>query len=101
MPEKEDIAAARRDERVMRALKILDRVDSPYWGGDVDVSGVKIKLGGADGMESLVIVTGRNGDGLPVVAFHSALGGLDALAGALNRLANGGLKWKEDEYAKP
>lgn len=48
--------------------------------------------------EWLGIITAQSENG-GVVAFHSGDGFVSTVEGLLNRLNNGSLKWKEDEYA--
>lgn len=54
--------------------------------------------GGATG-EWLAVITAV-GEGGAVVAFHSGEGLTQVIEGTMNRLNNGSLKWKADEYAK-
>lgn len=89
------------DDNLMRlgmALMELDRCVSSHWSGQVELTGVKLRLGDAASLETLVILTGLGGDGTPIVAFHGGVPPSEALAGAMRRLLSGNLKWKEDEY---
>jgi len=99
MARKEDEGSRYSDERFGIMAASLDRMVSRHWSGEVDVTGLKLKLGNDTVVETLVILTGVWGDGTPVVAFHSAAPVSEAIAGAMRRLMNGTLKWKEDEYA--
>lgn len=76
----------------------MERVTSVRWTGQVELIGIKLKLAASDEMETLVVCTGQDTDGTPVVGFHSAIGPLEALGGAMRRVASGNMKWKADEY---
>jgi len=55
-----------------------------------------------DGDEPLLlIVKAYNADGAPLVAFHAGRNVLDILAGAMRRMRNGTIKWRNDDYANP
>jgi hypothetical protein len=91
------------DQQIQRlglALGLLDHICSAGWTGEVELLNIKVRLGSPGGEETLVIVTGTWGDGTPVVAFHAAQSPSDAVAGCLNRIRNGTMKWREDQYAK-
>jgi hypothetical protein len=81
-----------------QSLNYAYRIQSPQWRGDVTLVGVKLKLPEDGAGEVLVVLTGVDQEGAPVVAFHSAVGMLEALAGALRRMGTGSLKWRIDEY---
>jgi len=49
--------------------------------------------------EWLVVITASTENG-QIVAFHGGTSMIEAFTSALNRLVNGSLKWKEDEYAR-
>lgn len=80
-------------------LSQWDYVCFGHWRGEVDVTGLSIRVPEERMAETLVVVRGIAGDGTPVVAFHSAVGVATAIAGAAVRVAQGTVKWKEDEYA--
>ncbi len=84
--------------RYGRSLETLDRMSFHAYTGEVEIHSVRVRLGILDQLESLCVVIGTNADGLPVVGFNSALSPGEALMGALNRIENGQMKWKEDEY---
>jgi hypothetical protein len=80
-------------------LSNLDRIAGNYWTGELELTGLKIRLGVVDHFDTMVVVTAQGGDGGPIVAFNSANLPSEAVAGAINRFLNGSLKWKVDEYA--
>lgn len=85
-------------ERAGRALAQLDRMCSAYWPGEVLISTVKLRLGETDNTETLVVVCGELSDGTPVVGFSTALVPSEALVGAINRVVNGNMNWRQDDY---
>lgn len=96
-----DPAARKRDkleDRSTLAVKIMDRVAQgvPYAG--ITVETIKFKLPGDSMSEGLVIVTGVDHEGTPVVAFHKAVSFPEMFVGMVARLENGSLKWRVDEY---
>jgi len=85
-------------QRVGYDVMQLDRISARSWSGAVDVQSVKIRLGLGSEIETLVIFTGIDEDGTPVVAFHGGAPASEALIGGLRRLVNGSLRWKIDGY---
>lgn len=85
-------------ERAGKALAQLDRMCSTYWPGEFQIGSIKVRLGETDNTETLVIVCGELSDGTPVVGFSSALVPSEALVGAINRVVNGSMKWRDDDY---
>ncbi len=66
--------------------------------GRIPVRGITLRLGYTWGSDTLITVKGWDDDGGPAVAFHSADTASSALRGAINRLLNGQLDWKYDEF---
>lgn len=97
---KAEAAETARNERVATALSLLDRMCSTRWGGEYELQTIKLRLGTTDEIETLCIVEGLGPDGSPVVAFNGAQTPSEALIGALNRIKNGQMKWRADEYRK-
>jgi nickel-dependent lactate racemase len=83
--------AMRKVNTLARSWDIFER----QLDRDILVQFVNIKLATYEGGEHLVILKGVSGT-TKVVAFHSAEDLLDALAGALARIENDTLKWRED-----
>lgn len=65
----------------------------------VDITGLSIRGPRVRGDEFLMVVRGVDHEGLPLVAFHSAMSLGEVLRGGEARIANGTLKWKPDEFA--
>ena len=86
--------------KIGSSLSRLDHIDSSGWRGNVELRGLSLRVPQQVGGEWLVVIRGLDHEGGPVVAFHSALGGAEALAGAVERMSNGSLKWKPDDYAR-
>ena len=93
-----DAAWDRRKAKAGSAVMNLDRLTHPSWSGEIEIVSFRLRLGQPGHEENLVVVQGVNGSGEPVVAFHSADEASDALVGAINRVLNGQLRWKADEY---
>lgn len=66
----------------------------------VDVTGFSVKAPVGSGGDFLITVRGFDEEGAPVVGFHGSVDLLDAICGAQNRVQNGTMKWKPDEWAK-
>lgn len=75
-----------------RALERLDEEDFAI----ISIT-VNTVYGGRD--DYMVVVRARAGD-KRVVAFHSAATYWEAIKGAADRIVNGTLKFKEDQYAR-
>ena len=85
----------RRGQRLQLLLMLLET-----WMNGEDLQGMAIERitvrSGADrGGEVLVIVKARM-EGQPWVGFHSAQSPEEAIRGALERIRNNDLKWRED-----
>jgi len=79
-------------------LTRFEHICSRHWRGEVEVLGFSVRPPKENSAERLVIVRGVEGQGTPVVAFHSAIGLGEAVAGASGRIANGHIEWKLDSY---
>ena len=66
---------------------------------DIKVTRFVIKAPPAPGQEYFVIVSALVG-GEPCVGFGSGLDVTSALVSTTNRITNGSMKWRPDEYAK-
>lgn len=80
-----------------RALANIGRALEGHRSLSVDVVGLSIRGPQTTGGEHLVVIRGLDGEGVPVVSFHSAFTVTDAIRGVEDRLANGSLKWRVDE----
>lgn len=94
---------ARQRRNAQRLQLLLWQLD--VWMQDEDpqgmwISHITLKSGRTRGGEHLVIVKAQF-EGVPYVGFHSAEEAESALRGALDRLRNNTLKWKQDEPYTP
>lgn len=71
---------------------------SGYRSLAVDVLAFSVRGPQAQGGDFLITVRGVDADGAPVVAFHGSPDLGEALRGLQNRLLNGSLRWRPDEY---
>lgn len=76
----------------------LEHIDSSSWRGEIEFRGLTLRPPQVQSGEWLCVMKGFDHEGGAVVAFHSARTGAEALAGAINRMANGKLTWKEDQF---
>lgn len=86
------------ERRYARALFQIERMTSQHYTGEIELEGVRMKLGLDGKIETLVVYTGVDSEGKPVVGFHSGFHAGEALAAGLKRIENGQMKWREDEY---
>jgi len=84
--------------RTARALMELDRLCSGHAPGEVELRGIKLRLGETDRAETLVVVTAWDDAGAPIVGFGNGMAPSEALVSTINRVVNGQIKWKEDSY---
>lgn len=91
-------AFAEQQYKVGLGVTLFEHFVSTSWRGEVNLTGFSVRTPAAEGGEWLVVLRGTDHEGGPVVAFHSALGIGEALAGASGRMQNGTLKWKPDQY---
>jgi len=82
------------------ALVELDRLCSGHAAGMPEIVALKMKIGTTDQMRTLVIVSALDEEGGPMVAFHDGMSPSEALVGAVNRILNHDIKWKEDQYGR-
>jgi hypothetical protein len=95
------VKAERAAEELLHSIKdilLWDRVMSDRWSGEIEVHDVRVKVR-EDGQDPyLVVVKGCDGEGTPVICFHSGGSVTGALASAARRLRAGNMKWKVDEW---
>lgn len=89
---------ARRIRKLEHAAAVSDRLEMGTDAYGLFLTGIKLRYPRQAYGETLVVLTAVL-DNTPVVAFHRAENAFDALSGALSRLHNDELKWKEDELA--
>lgn len=66
----------------------------------VDVVGLSVRGPQGPGGDFLITVRGLDEDGQAVVAFHGASDLAECLRGLSNRLLNGSLKWRSDQFGR-
>lgn len=99
MPDRYDL----EDSIPSRIAAGVRRLDAWFIGrpvGGIELVGLSLRAPTRENPEYLVTLRGLDADGQPLVAFHSAMTLGDALAGAVNRQLNGGLKWKPDKWGR-
>lgn len=82
-----------------RRVRELERTMLRLEEDGVTIKMLKLNCKAGPRGEWLAILTAQGEEG-GLVAFHSADGLPEVLAGLSTRLGNGSLKWKEDEYAE-
>lgn len=87
-----------RWKEIGRAVDEIGLALSGYRSLAVDVVGISLRAPQTPGGDYLLTLRGQDADGSPVVAFHGSPDLGDAFRGAHNRLMNGSLKWRKDEY---
>jgi len=80
------------------ALARIDHLVAKGLAGDIHITTIRLRAPSVEGGEWLAVVkaTTENGN---IVGFHGGTGLGDLVSGLANRLNNGSIKWKEDEYA--
>jgi hypothetical protein len=89
-----------RWERGGKGLDYLSLAMTGYRELSVEIQGFSIKPPQAEGGEFLLVLRGLDGEGRPVVAFHSATELCEVFAAVMNRLRNGTLTWRPDQFAR-
>lgn len=104
MPDSHDVEGQRLDDRtkgrLLWGVRYLEKALDGHQVGDVDCVGFSIRPPTREKNEYLCVLRGLSDDGSPVVAFHSSAGLADTLIGVGERLRNGSLSWRPDEYRK-
>lgn len=96
--EKDDRRREASDKKLGKTLQLWDHVFGSIFRGECEVQGLSLKRSTTSD-EFLVVIRGLSEeDGTPMVAFHAAVTVADALAGAAQRVADGTVKWRVDEY---
>lgn len=95
MKDKNEHAFEELAAKAAYALMIADRNATYGEKYEVVLTEVRVKFPTETQPEFLVVLKGHS-DGGPVVAFHQGSSFFEVLPGALRRLQNKDLKWKED-----
>jgi hypothetical protein len=91
------------DRRLMRAARNIQYIEGCIRGTFtpmVEVVGLSVRAPTVDKPDFLVVLRGLDGEGAPVVAFHGADDLIGALGGAGERLRNGTLNWRLDQFGR-
>lgn len=90
---------ARAMVRLAEAIVDFERQADRLAETDLFIQSMTIRLPSYDRAEYLLVLRGTTPDGA-VVAFHNAPTLWETIEGTVNRLKNGSLKWKEDQYGR-
>jgi len=94
---------AQEDRRLQRIGVSVDWLDQAFAGPTrqgAEYRGLTVRPPKPGSAEFLLVIRGEDAEGGPLVAFHSATDLSSALEGLAERLRNGSLQWRVDEYAK-
>lgn len=95
-------AQAAFDRELMRFAQVFYRADmilDRLFENDVVVKRIAVSMPGGEREGYMGVVT-ADVAGVPCVAFHGGTSLGDALKGLMERLENGSIKWKTDQYRK-
>lgn len=83
-----------------RAIEGLQVMCAAGWSGQVQLTGFRVRAPTEENAEYLLVVWGDDHEGAPVVGFHGSTDLLELFVGGLNRIRNGTMKWRPDEYKR-
>lgn len=83
-----------------KALMELGFVMAGTWDWSVAVTGFSVRAPQSPGGDFLITIRALDHEGGPVVAWHGSPELGNAIQGLHNRLRNGSLKWRADEWAR-
>ncbi len=89
---------ASRVMRVINALALMEDMCSEDHQHSVQLVSVKLKLGDPGNAQTLVVFTGVDSEGGNVVGFSGGFYPVEALVEGINRIRNGKMRWRIDEY---
>lgn len=89
-----------RWQRWGRSVDEIGLAATGYRSVGMQVTGMGIRMPREERGEFLVTIRALDSEGAPFVAFHGASDLGEALTGLWNRLQNGTLRWKPDEWAR-
>jgi hypothetical protein len=90
---------ARAMVRLAESITDFERQADRLSEEDLLLTSMTVRLPGYDRTDYLLVLRGTTPQG-PVVAFHNAPTLWETMEGVVNRLKNGSLKWKEDQYGR-
>jgi len=87
-------------EKLGWAILTIEAGIEGYRGWQVEVTGFSVRAPLVQHGEYLMVIKGTDEAGGPIVAFHSSTSLADLFTGCANRLVNGSLKWRDDEFRR-
>lgn len=97
---KHEVAADARQKRSGRALERLTFMATRVGPSGLELVGMSVRFPREDGEDFLVTLRALDEAGAPVVAFHGAATLEDAVMGVVNRIDNGSLSWRADQWGR-
>ena len=88
-----------KDTALLKGIRYTERQMGRAHLDDENISSFRIRSPQDEWGEYMMVAKRTAADGTPQVAFHSAPGLAEVLAGFGSRLRNGSLKWVKDNYA--
>lgn len=67
-------------------------------GAGMAIYEIRIKVWENESAGLLMVIKAHDGEGTPVVGFHTGGHPVEMLASAARRIRNGSIRWKEDQY---
>lgn len=93
-------STSERNRRAGRALEMLGSRMSGGFNAGWEIMGLSVRKPRIEGEDFLITVRALTPDGQPVVAFSGGAFLDDAFVTLVNRIANGTLKWREDQFGR-
>jgi hypothetical protein len=97
---KYEIAEDKRQRNEGRALMRLTYLMNEGLANGWELMGLSVRKPREEGQDYLITLRALSHDGQPVIAFSGGAGLGDAFVTLVNRLENGSLKWREDEFGR-
>jgi len=95
---KHDLTEEKRNLKTGSFVERLGRgFENPGTFG-VELTGMSLRAPNGERGEYLAVVRALDDAGAPIVAFHSAMFLADLLVGLTERLNNGSMRWRDDEF---
>ena len=92
-------ASARFDKKAVRLAMELQVLDGNEFRYGVLIHRLSVRMIAVNSSDVLVTVAAEDDDGRRIVGFHADEDAYEALRGCLERIANGQMKWRPDEYS--
>lgn len=88
---------AAQGKKLLYALWRLEKLMDIEYDGELRVTEIRVRSAREAGEDILVTIKAQTYDGKKFIGFHAAQSLPEALRGAVERLNNATLKWKEDK----